>query len=269
MVFLSECTIRKHQIVEYPFSVPSIKGLDSLRFTTPITYFIGENGSGKSTLLEGLAAAAGSYAIGSRPIERDSTLEGAKLLAKQLKLSWSMRSHNGFFIRSEDVFGFARSIAQSKRELEGYAEDFSKNLSGYGRSLARGAVLGQKRAYEERYGKDLDANSHGETFLKIFQSRFVPKGLYLLDEPEAPLSFTRQLSLVYMLRQMVAQDSQFIIATHSPILTAMPEATIYSFDDGGLKQVKYEEIESFQLMKQFLDAPESFLRHVDVGSEEA
>ena len=114
----------------------------------------------------------------------------------------------------------------------------------------------------KKYGENLDANSHGESFLKLFQSRFVPGGLYLLDEPEAPLSPQRQLALLSMLKEMVSEDAQFIIATHSPILMAFPEAVILSFDTHPIKEVKWEEIEHVSLTRAFLNNPSSFLRHL-------
>jgi predicted ATPase len=115
---------------------------------------------------------------------------------------------------------------------------------------------------ERRYGVDLDANSHGQSFLRLFQSRFVPGGLYLLDEPEAPLSPQSQLGLLAMISDMVAQDAQFIIATHSPILMAYPGATIMSFDQVPVGAVRYSELESVRLVKEFLADPERYLRRL-------
>jgi predicted ATPase len=107
---------------------------------------------------------------------------------------------------------------------------------------------------------DLDANSHGQSFLRLFQARFVPGGLYLLDEPEAPLSPQSQLALMALMQDMIAQDAQFIVATHSPILLAYPGARIYSFDSVPVSKVRYEELEHVRLTRDFLNAPERFLR---------
>ena len=120
----------------------------------------------------------------------------------------------------------------------------------------------EKRGLEHRYGVNLDANSHGESFLRLFRSRFVPGGLYLLDEPEAPLSPQSQLGLIAMLKDMVAQDAQFIIATHSPMLLAFPNATVYSFDERPPRRVPFEELEHVRLTRDFLNNPEAFLRHL-------
>jgi predicted ATPase len=114
----------------------------------------------------------------------------------------------------------------------------------------------------ERYGENLDANSHGESFLKIFQSRFVAGGLYLLDEPEAPLSPQRQLALMSMLKEMVDQEAQFIIATHSPILMAFPGARILNFDNHPVMEAHYDDVEHVSLTRAFLNNPQSFLRRL-------
>jgi predicted ATPase len=261
-VFITKVTKNKSSEDSYPFAVPTIKNLESLEFSTPITFLVGENGSGKSSFLESLATASECHTIGATDASLDKSLEGAKKLAKSLKLSWNIKTHRGFFVRSEDVFGFTKSIIAKQIYLQKEASFFEKTLSGYGRQLAVGAMLGQQGANTRRYGDNLDANSHGETFLKIFNSRFVPEGLYILDEPETPLSFQNQLVFISMLRKMVTQNSQFIIATHSPILAAMPEASVYSFDDNKIHKIKYEEIKSFSLIKDFLNHPEAFLRQL-------
>jgi predicted ATPase len=115
---------------------------------------------------------------------------------------------------------------------------------------------------ERRYGIDLDANSHGQSFLRVFESRFVPGGLYLLDEPEAPLSPQSQLALMMMMMRMVAEDAQFVIATHSPILLAYPGARIYSCDQLPIAEVQYGDLEHVTLTRDFLNDPERFLRHL-------
>jgi predicted ATPase len=115
---------------------------------------------------------------------------------------------------------------------------------------------------EQRYGEGLDSRSHGESFLTLFQTRFVPGGLYLLDEPEVPLSPLRQLTFLSLLKEMIVQDAQFIIATHSPILLAFPQAMLLSFDHPPLKEVKYTELEHVTLTKAFLANPEAYLRHL-------
>jgi predicted ATPase len=114
----------------------------------------------------------------------------------------------------------------------------------------------------QRYGEDVDGYSHREIFLKLFQARFVPGGLYLLDEPEAPLSRLRQLAFLYMLHDMVNQDCQFIIATHSPIIMAFSQANILSFDQHPVGKVEYDDLEHVSLTRAFLNDPGAFLRRL-------
>src|SRR5262245_54379580 len=214
------------KLSSYPFNLPLVRNLTELKFDSPVTFFVWENGSGKSTLLEAIAAGTGAVTVGAEDIQSDATLSPARQLGKQLKFAWTARTHKGFFLRAEDFFGFSKRLKQMVKELDEIAEGFEQQFTGYALSLAQGSVLGQKRELINKYGEDLDANSHGEAFLKLFQARFVPRGLYMLDEPEAPLSPLRQLSLLSILKEMVEQDAQFIIATHSPILMAFPEAKI-------------------------------------------
>ena len=128
--------------------------------------------------------------------------------------------------------------------------------------LAMGPASSSLGEMERRYGIDLDANSHGQSFLKLFQARFVPGGLYLLDEPEAPLSPQSQLALLAMIGEMVAQDAQFIIATHSPMLLAFPNARIYSFDATPVQAVAYEDLDHVRVTRDFLNAPERYLKQI-------
>ncbi|MBO0724203.1 MAG: AAA family ATPase [Blastocatellia bacterium] len=238
----------------FPFNLPLVKNLDQIEFHSPVTFFVGENGSGKSTLLEAIGAGVKLPTVGGDDVERDETLERARALGRQLKFSWLRKTHRGFFLRAEDFFNFTRRLQAMTRELKEIAD----SLDGPG----KGAVMGQRRALIDRYGENPDANSHGESFLKLFQSRFVPGGLYLLDEPETPLSPQRQLALMSMMKEMIDQDAQFIIATHSPILMAFPGARILNFDDHPVRQVNYDDVEHVSLTRAFLNNPQSFLRRL-------
>lgn len=247
----------------FPFSVPVIRTLETLAFRSPVTFFVGENGSGKSTLLEAIALSAGLPFVGSDEAARDATLAAQRELSRALKLVWSRRAHRGFFLRAEDFFGFAKRVSAMRSEfLQRIAElevEYA-DRSAWAKGLAMGPAYASLQAMEKRYGSDLDANSHGQSFLRLFQSRFVPGGLYLLDEPEAPLSPQSQLALMVMMQEMLAQDAQFIIATHSPILLAYPGAVIYSFDRAPVEQVAYGELEHVVLTRDFLNDPARYLR---------
>lgn len=247
---------------DFPFNLPLVKTFTQIEFRSPVTFLVGENGSGKSTLLEAIAAGIGSIAVGAEDLPQDRTLEHARQLGEQLRCVWQKKTRRGFFLRAEDFFNFAKRIKRMTEELEELAESYVQEFTGYALGLAKGAALGQKAELVKKYGENLDANSHGESFLKLFQARFVPGGLYLLDEPEAPLSPQRQLSLLSLLKEMVEQDAQFIIATHSPLLMAFPGATILSFDTCPVKEVAYDGLEHVSLTRAFLNNPAAFLRHL-------
>jgi len=267
---LRSVSLSKRPSDGFPFSVPAIRALPELSLDAPVCFFVGENGSGKSTLLEGVALAAGLPTVGSREADDDQTLEAQRTLAGALKLVWNRRTKKGFFLRAEDFFGFTKQLTLMRTEmLQRIAEldDEYKDRSAYAKGLAQMPMRSSLADMERRYGIDLDANSHGQSFLRLFKSRFVPGGLYLLDEPEAPLSPQSQLALMAMMTDMVAEDGQFIIATHSPILLAFPGARIYSFDAPPVRQVEYELLEHVALTREFLNSPERFLRHVAPGGQ--
>jgi len=248
---------------EFPFNLPVFDRFSGVDFKEPVTFFVGENGSGKSTLLEAVACAVGAITIGGEDVERDRMLAAPRELARHLKLTWRKRTRRGFFMRAEDFFRFIRRINEENAELERQAKQYEDELSGYGLLLAKGTALGQREANVERYGEDPDAASHGESFLHIFQERFVPGGLYLLDEPDTPLSPRSQLAFLSMVKEMALEkQSQFIIATHSPILMALPGASILSFDYSPPAVTPYEKVSQVALARDFLNAPPRFLRHL-------
>ena len=252
----------------FPFSVPAIRSLEALDLAAPVTFFVGENGSGKSTVLEAIAAAARLPAVGSDDVQADGTLAAQRELGDALQLVWSRRTKRGFFLRAEDFFGFTKRLAVMRAELQARLAEIELEYaerSAYAKGLASGPVRASLGALETRYGVDLDANSHGQSFLHLFRSRFVPGGLYLLDEPEAPLSPQSQLGLMAMIADMVAEDAQFVIATHSPLLLAYPGARIVSFDETPVRSVEYSDLESVKLVRDFLAAPERYLRGIVSG----
>lgn len=263
--FLRELRLRPgdRDVHRFPFSVPTIRTLDVLRVDAPVTFFVGENGSGKSTLLEAIALAARLPAVGSADLAKDDSLGSQRHLARALKLVWSHHTARGFFLRAEDFFGFTRRVSAMRSEFLAQLDEIERDYadrSAHARALAMLPARRSLTELETMYGVDLDANSHGQSFLKLFSSRFVPGGLYLLDEPEAPLSPQSQLALLVMMQEMLAQHAQFIIATHSPMLLAFPGARIYSFDSAPVQEVPFEELDHVVLMREFLNGPERYLR---------
>lgn len=267
MIHLREISLvgeRKNNDV-YPLNIPVVKGLDKLSFTSPVTVFVGDNGSGKSTLLEAIARAAELPAVGSEEVNRDATLKMLQPLVDSIKLVWTKRTRRGFFLRTEDFFGFVKRVHELRfdmlEELERVERDY-RSRSEYAKNLAKMPAQSSVKALEHRYGADLDAQSHGESFLALFQSRCVPGGLYLLDEPEAALSPISQLGLIAMIKDMVAKEAQFILATHSPILMAVPDALLHNFDQAPPCGTTYDELEHVQLYRSFLSDPEAYLHRL-------
>ncbi|MCD7034118.1 AAA family ATPase [Metabacillus sp. GX 13764] len=218
----------------YPFSIPSIGNLEELTFDKKVTFFVGENGSGKSTLLEGIAYQSGFHTAGGG---RNNTYEvdaSGSDLGQYLRLSWSPNIMDGFFLRSESFYQFASYVDEVASE--------------------------DPRAYSSYGGKSLHQQSHGESFFSLFLNRFGGKALYLLDEPEAALSPARQLAFLKVIHDLAeGEDAQFIIATHSPILMGYPGAAIYSFDEGRVEEVSYEQTDHYLLTKYFLENRERYL----------
>lgn len=241
--FLTRVSL-KHDKVQpgvHPFTIPLLQQELNLTFTTPVTFLVGENGSGKSTLLEALAWALGFNAQGGNRDNSYAEDVDGHALGRALLLSWRQRVSDGFFLRAETFFNFAT-----------YLEEVGSPFLAYG-------------------GKSFHQQSHGEGFLALFENR-MEDGVYLLDEPEAALSPGRQLTFLSILHQLASMKvAQFIIATHSPILLTLPGATVLSIEEGRLRPVSYRETEHFQLMRDFLNAPERFHRYLfrgEAGSQE-
>ncbi len=254
----------------FPFTVPVLRSLGKLVLRVPITFLVGENGSGKSTLLEAVACTAGSTTVGAENAAGDPSLTAVRELSQYIRLVWTKRTHKGFYLRAEDFFGYARRMAAVRVELEQDLHTAAEELRGHSLLAQMMGVAPYKQelgAMRQRYGAGLDSQSHGESFLLLFQQRFIPGGLYLLDEPEAPLSPLRQLALLAILKKMVAQEAQFLIATHSPILMAMPGAQILNLEDGKVEPADYESLEHVRLTRDFLNNPQAYLRRLEEDDE--
>lgn len=225
----------------YPFNMPAVRSLEELTFDSKVTFFVGENGSGKSTLLEAIAVAVGFNAEGGTKNFRFATRRSESELHKYLRPTrGSRRWLDGFFLRAESYFNLASEIEALDRE-PGPGPPI---IASYG-------------------GVSLHEQSHGESFLALAQHRFRGNGVYLLDEPEAALSPNRQLALLSIIFRLAEHElSQFVIATHSPILLGYPNALIYGFAPSGIERVAYEDTEHYQVTKNFLAAPHRFFKHL-------
>ena len=249
----------------FPFNIPALQEMGTLELAAPVTFLVGENGSGKSTLLEAVAVAANMIAAGSEHTATDRSLDSVRELARELQLVWNKRTRQGFFLRAEDFFGYVKRIAQTRAELERDLRDVQEETRGrskFAQGLASMPFARELQAMNEQYGRDIATYSHGESFIEFFQARFVPNGFFVLDEPEAPLSPVRQLGFLSLLKQMVAQGGQFVIATHSPIILAFPGAVILSCDEQPIRPVAYDTLEHVTLTRDFLNNPEMYLRYL-------
>lgn len=243
----------------FPFSIPAIRTLERLDFGEQVTFFVGENGSGKSTLLEAIACAAELPEIGGDEIDRDPSLSPQRALANDLRLAWSIRSRRGFFLRAEDFFGYLRRESRNEARID---REKLESLGIVREPSADDAVVHVDEREASKYLAERDVRSHGESFMDFFLSRIEPDGVYLLDEPEAPLSPSRQLSFLALLTKATRKGAQLVIATHSPILLAFPGARIVSFDASPIADVAYEDLEHVKVTRDFLNHPDAYLRHL-------
>lgn len=224
--YLREIKMKSDQSFDrssYPFNIPAIRDLQSLDFHPDVTFFVGENGSGKSTLIEAIAVAMGFNAEGGTKQSTFSTSRTHSTLHNHLKTIKSFKyPKDGYFLRAESFYNLATLMDET-----GY-------LTMYG-------------------GKSLHQQSHGESFMATLVNKLQGNGLYIMDEPEAALSPARQMAAVSAIHQLVEENSQFIIATHSPILLAYPRSKIYSFSTTGIEEIAYEDTEHYSVTRDFLN----------------
>ncbi len=225
----------------YLNEIPAIRYLENheLEFKGPITIFIGENGTGKSTLIEGIAVAMGFNPEGGTKNFAFHTEDSHSELYHYLNTVKQSHPKDGFFLRAESFYNVASYIDQKDRE------------PSFGRLLI-----------DSYGGISLHKQSHGESFLALVKNRFSGNGLYILDEPEAALSPARMMQLLCLIHELIERDSQFIIATHSPILMSYPDADIYELNEEGIRKTTYKETEHYRITKDFIDKPEVMYRHL-------
>jgi len=228
---------------EYPFTLPIIQNFKKIRFSSQVTFFVGENGTGKSTFLEavahhvGLGPEGGSKNI-SFKTSIDQVYSGVQKFADTMTLSWRQKPKDAYFFRAESFHNVANFIDMLERECGG-------------------------NAYKAYGGKSLHSQSHGESFFSFFKHRMGKGGFFVLDEPEAALSPLRQLALLSIIKDLCKHsNTQFIIATHSPILLAYPHAKIYSFDGNALEKISYTETQPYQITKEFLADPSRYFKNL-------
>lgn len=219
---------------DYLRELPAVKylyNMGELELSRPVTFFIGENGTGKSTLLEAIAVAAGFNAEGGSRDFSFATRRTHSELCDHITIVRTIPPKDGFFLRAESFYNTASYLDENSTMLR------------YG-------------------GVSFHAQSHGEAFMSLMTNRFEGRGLYIMDEPEAALSTQRLLSLLVLINDLVIRDSQFIIATHSPIVMAYPDADIILFSDRGMERVRYEETDHYRITKQFMEDPQRMIKYL-------
>ncbi|MDP4182452.1 MAG: AAA family ATPase [Bacillota bacterium] len=236
--YIRSVELKKEKILsfsKYPFCLPAIKNLHELKLHPKVTFIVGENGTGKSTILEAIAVAYGFNPEGGTKNFNFSSMSTHSDLFDYIKITKGVKKpRDGFFLRAESLYNVASNIDELDKEVGG-----PKVIESYG-------------------GRSLHEQSHGESFLAIFLNRFSGKGVYILDEPEAALSPSRQMTMISRMHELVGKESQFIIATHSPIIMAYPDSLIYEIKED-IRTVKYEETEHYQIMRMFINNPQKML----------
>ena len=218
---------------DYTDDLPALAGVDRIELDPRVTFLVGENGSGKSTLVEAIAVAAKLNAEGGGHMQQFSfsTRASHSSLHRRVELERAqLRPRNSFFLRAESIFNLATAV--------------------------------ERVAMEDVFQKPLHEQSHGESFLDIAVNRLGPRGFYVFDEPEAALSVSGQLALMRRMHELVQEHSQFVVATHSPILLGYPDATILELGEGGIRRVAYDKTQQVELTRSFLEDPQRFLRHL-------
>jgi predicted ATPase len=264
MPFIKSFSINTEKKHPFPFSIPAVRFAKEIKLHSKVNIFVGDNGSGKSTLLEAIAYKLNLPLIGGFIKANNRTgFEAAELLQPNLEIEWKRNTSKGFFFRAEDFSDFINSVENERNkiagdlsELKGVVDDSIINRMSENMNFS---------LYEMRknYGENMQAFSHGEAYLKILQTRIGDKGIFLLDEPEAALSPLKQLSLMSLILEIVKNNNtQFIIATHSPILMGIPDASLYEIQEDSMKIVDFKETDHYRITKTFLDNPEYYLRHL-------
>ena len=241
----------------HPFNLNLLQDFTELVLTRNVSFLVGDNGCGKSTLLNGIAAHAGLPSIGS------ATATTGAQLADHLTLVKNRPLGRGCYFRADQVALFSQGLGHIMADHAAMVDEFAAIEGDWGRDRAQGLARGQQQAISERYGEDPAAKSHGELYLNLLQQRINARGLYLLDEPETPLSPTNQLALIALLLDAVKRrGSQFIIATHSPLLLALPDAEIFNCNGRCPVPIDWEQTEQVTVTRAFLNNPSQYLQHL-------
>ena len=261
MPYIKSININTDRVHPYPFDVPAIKFAKDIDLSNPITFLIGENGSGKSTLLESIAHLLQLPHMDGSGYGK-KCFDAAKKLTPHLELEWLMERSVGFFFRAEDFGDFLNSVQREDTGLHNQMSYLDTEVPAHIIQEMKDSANHQLHRIRTNYGQELDSFSHGEAYLHVMRQQINQRGIYLLDEPEAALSPAKQLAFIYFIQEHLQNyNSQFIIATHSPMLMAYPKANIYEISDISMKKTPLEETDHYSITKSFLNNPNAFLRY--------
>ncbi len=266
MIFLRAIKRTEYEapLDDYPMNLKQIAGIKRLEFTAPVTLIAGDNGSGKTTLIELISALAGGVRIGDARAGRRAK-ETFSVAAKAFRPEFTQKPKRSFFFLSEDFTRYIDAREDMMREEREELARVKRDYEGrnYAKSLAALPHASGLHSMQSMYSDELSAQSHGEGYIDFFGSRLHPHGLYLLDEPEGALSYYNQYVLMNMIADAVKNDCQFILSTHSPVLLAYPGAVLYEFYEQALRESRFEDLENVNFLRDFLAAPERYLRLLD------
>jgi predicted ATPase len=262
MLYLSTVNISTERKHPFPYDIPAIKYAKNLDFSNQINFLVGENGSGKSTLLEAIACKLQLPHMDGRSYAKNS-FDAAKTLLPYLELTWQIERSVGFFFRAEDFGDYLNSVHRVGTEIENQMGDLGDNVPKYIIYQMKESSNYQLRQMRRNFGQELNSFSHGEAYLHIMNEMIKTRGIHLLDEPEAALSPAKQLTLItFINNHLKTHNSQFIIATHLPMLLAFPGATIFEITENSMEKTALENTEHYTVTKSFLNNPEAYLRHL-------
>lgn len=248
----------------YPLNLPQIRSIERLEFPSPVTLIAGDNGSGKTTLVELIVALTGAIRIGDARSDRRAN-NCFTSASRAFRAEFSHKPKRSFFFLAEDFTRYIDSredmMREERAEIERIQHEYT-GRSGYAKALASMPHASGLYEMKGMYSDELSQQSHGEGYIDFFGSRLHAQGLYLMDEPEGALSYYNQYVLMNMIADAVKRDCQFIISTHSPILLAYTDATLYSFEENRLRENSFAALENINFLRSFLSEPLRYLRHL-------